>query len=85
MSIVHRFHKGDVTSVVTDVAEFMKTLLNDCSGEILDDDYDFPADPKETSSLSFLVLRVLSRIHSRISVTVVVSGFCDGTRVQCLK
>ncbi|XP_027134523.1 apolipoprotein B-100 isoform X2 [Larimichthys crocea] len=56
---VKKFHKGDVTSVVTDVAEFMKTLLNDCSGEILDDDYDFPADPKETSSLSFLVLRVV--------------------------
>ncbi|KAG8013422.1 hypothetical protein GBF38_021773, partial [Nibea albiflora] len=56
LSLVHRFHKGEVTSVVTDVAEFMKTLLNDCSEKILDNDYDFPADPKETS---FLVLRVV--------------------------
>lgn len=35
---------------------FMETLLNDCSGEILDDGSDSPADPKE---MSFLVLRVL--------------------------
>lgn len=34
----------------------METLLNDCSGEILDHDSDFPTDPEE---MSFLVLKVL--------------------------
>ncbi|KAM6969587.1 apolipoprotein B-100 [Tautogolabrus adspersus] len=53
---VKKFHKGEVTPVVTDVSKFMETLLNDCSGEILDKNSDFPADPEE---LSFLVLRVV--------------------------
>uniref|UniRef100_A0A8C2XEB4 Apolipoprotein B n=1 Tax=Cyclopterus lumpus TaxID=8103 RepID=A0A8C2XEB4_CYCLU len=53
---VKRFHKADVTPVVTDVSEFMETLLNDCLGETLDDDSDFPADPKE---IAFLVLKVV--------------------------
>ncbi|XP_040916458.1 apolipoprotein B-100 [Toxotes jaculatrix] len=53
---VKKFHKGDVTPVVTDVSKFMETLLNDCSGEILDYDTDFPPDPEE---MSFLVLRVV--------------------------
>ncbi|XP_060918741.1 apolipoprotein B-100 [Labrus mixtus] len=53
---VKMFHEGEVTPVVSDVSKFMETLLNDCSGEILDNDSDFPADPEE---LSFLVLRVV--------------------------
>ncbi|XP_070698840.1 apolipoprotein B-100 [Pempheris klunzingeri] len=53
---VKKFHEGEVTPVVTDVSKFMETLLNDCSGEILDYDSDFPSDPKE---MSFLVLRVV--------------------------
>lgn len=53
---VFRFHEEEVTPVVTDVSKFMETLLNDCSGEILDTESDFPADPEE---LSFLVLRVI--------------------------
>ncbi|XP_054469273.1 apolipoprotein B-100 isoform X2 [Anoplopoma fimbria] len=53
---VKKFHKAEVTPVVTDVSKFMETLLNDCSGETLDEDSDFPADPKE---MVFLVLRVV--------------------------
>lgn len=44
--------------MVTEVAEFMETLLNNCSGQNNDDDSDFASDPDE---LSFLVLRVLIR------------------------
>ncbi|KAM3595280.1 uncharacterized protein V6R79_021014 [Siganus canaliculatus] len=53
---VKKFHKGEVTPVVTDVSKFMETLLNDCSGEIPEYDSDTPPDPEE---LSFLVLRVV--------------------------
>nr|XP_046268549.1 apolipoprotein B-100 isoform X3 [Scatophagus argus] len=53
---VKKFHKGEATPVITDVSKFMETLLNDCSGEILDYDTDSPADPDETA---FLVLRVV--------------------------
>lgn len=56
LCVVKRFHKGEVTSVVTDVSKFMETLLNDCS-DVLDNDSDFPSDPEE---MNFLVLRVLS-------------------------
>lgn len=56
LCLVNRFHKGEVTPVVTDVSRFMETLLNDCSGEIPDNDSDFPPYPEE---MSFLVLRVL--------------------------
>lgn len=49
--------------MVTDVAKFMETLLNDCSGEGLDNDSDFPIDPDE---LSLLVLRVLITQTSNI-------------------
>ncbi|XP_034531344.1 apolipoprotein B-100 [Notolabrus celidotus] len=53
---VKKFHEGEATPLVSDVSKFMETLLNDCSGEILDTFSDFPADPEE---LSFLVLRVV--------------------------
>ncbi|XP_074517715.1 apolipoprotein B-100 isoform X1 [Sebastes fasciatus] len=53
---VKKFYNAEVSPVVTDVSMFMETLLNDCSGEILDDGSDSPADPKE---MSFLVLRVV--------------------------
>ncbi|XP_056282270.1 apolipoprotein B-100 isoform X4 [Pseudoliparis swirei] len=53
---VKKFHKVDVSPVVTDVSKFMETLLNDCSGETLDEDSEFPADPKE---IPFLVLKVV--------------------------
>ncbi|XP_070836043.1 apolipoprotein B-100 isoform X2 [Chaetodon trifascialis] len=49
---VKKFHKEEVTPVVEDVAKFMETLLNDCSGQIPDLD----THPEE---LSFLVLRVI--------------------------
>ncbi|XP_041827365.1 apolipoprotein B-100 [Melanotaenia boesemani] len=53
---VKKFHKGEVTPVVTDVSKFMEMLLNDCSEDIRDIESDFPPDPKE---MSFLVLRVV--------------------------
>ncbi|KAM7404104.1 hypothetical protein PAMA_004499 [Pampus argenteus] len=54
---VKNFHRGEITPEVTDVAKFMETLLNDCSGETdLDFDSDLPTDPNE---MSFLVLRVV--------------------------
>ncbi|XP_068451587.1 apolipoprotein B-100 [Clinocottus analis] len=53
---VKKFHKAEVTTVVTDVSKFMETLLNDCSEEILAKDSDFPADPEE---IAFLVLKVV--------------------------
>ncbi|XP_047467540.1 apolipoprotein B-100 [Mugil cephalus] len=62
---VKKFHKGEITPVVTDVAKFMETLLNDCSGEILDFDSDFPTDPDE---LSFLVLRVVGVMGQAMQV-----------------
>ncbi|XP_040925269.1 apolipoprotein B-100 isoform X2 [Betta splendens] len=46
---VKNFHKGEVTSEVSDVARFMETLLNGCSRGIPDADAD----------TSFLVLRVI--------------------------
>lgn len=60
LPLVNRFHKGEVTPVVTDVSRFMETLLNDCSREILDGDSDFP--PEEQS---FLVLKVLIDCQSQ--------------------
>ncbi|XP_068195408.1 LOW QUALITY PROTEIN: apolipoprotein B-100 [Antennarius striatus] len=53
---VKKFHKGEVTLVVKDVSDFMETLLNDCSGQILDHDSDAPPDSED---VSFLVLRVV--------------------------
>ncbi|XP_039641503.1 apolipoprotein B-100 isoform X5 [Perca fluviatilis] len=53
---VKKFYKSEVTPVVTDVSKFMETLLNDCTGEIFDNDSDFPTDPED---MSFLVLRVV--------------------------
>lgn len=41
--------------MVTDVSKFMELLLNDCSGEAVDDGSDVPPDPDE---MSFLALRV---------------------------
>ncbi|KAM9355030.1 apolipoprotein B-100 [Pholidichthys leucotaenia] len=53
---VKNFHKGPVTPEVTDVSQFMETLLNDCSTQTPEDDTDIPPDPAEKS---FLVLRVV--------------------------
>ncbi|KAF3844294.1 hypothetical protein F7725_007457 [Dissostichus mawsoni] len=52
---VKKFHKADVSPVVKDVSKFFETLLNDCSGEILDEDA--LADHED---MSFLVLRVVA-------------------------
>ncbi|XP_067336433.1 apolipoprotein B-100 [Channa argus] len=52
---VKKFHKGIVTPVVTDVSEFLETLLNDCSRENRDSDSDVPFD----SEMTFLVLKVV--------------------------
>lgn len=66
MSLVHRFHKGGVTPVVKDVSKFMETLLNDCSGETLDDDSDILTDPNERS---FLVLRVMKITQNKMQTS----------------
>lgn len=73
--LVHRFHKGEVTPVVTEVSKFMETLLNDCSGEIPDDSSDFPPDPHETV---FLVLRVMITYQ----LYCYIFGFCADLAVQ---
>ncbi|KAK2825862.1 hypothetical protein Q5P01_020076 [Channa striata] len=52
---VKKFHKGVVTPVVTDVSEFLETLLNDCSGESHEAGSDFPT----SSERSFLLLRAI--------------------------
>nr|XP_033967462.1 apolipoprotein B-100 isoform X2 [Pseudochaenichthys georgianus] len=52
---VKKFHKADVSPVVKDVSKFFETLLNDCSGEILDEDT--LADHED---MSFLILRVVA-------------------------
>ncbi|XP_029316837.1 apolipoprotein B-100 [Cottoperca gobio] len=62
---VKKFHKAEVTPVVTDVSKFMGTLLNDCSGDILDVDSDSPAEPVE---MSFLVLRVVGVMGQAMQV-----------------
>ncbi|XP_061650137.1 apolipoprotein B-100 isoform X2 [Phyllopteryx taeniolatus] len=53
---VKKFHQGKKTPEVTAVSEFMRTLLNDCSGEMNDDFNNLPPDPE---AMSFLVLRVV--------------------------
>lgn len=54
-----RFYQGEVSPVVTEVSEFMETILDDCLGENLHVDPDFPSNPDETT---FLVLRVLTAV-----------------------
>uniref|UniRef100_A0A672I0G0 Apolipoprotein Ba n=1 Tax=Salarias fasciatus TaxID=181472 RepID=A0A672I0G0_SALFA len=55
-NIVEKFHKSEVSPVVTDVSKFMETLLDDCSGENRDTDAEYYVDPEETY---FLVLKVV--------------------------
>ncbi|XP_035465790.2 apolipoprotein B-100 isoform X2 [Scophthalmus maximus] len=76
---VKKFHKGGVTPVVKDVSKFMETLLNDCSGETLDDDSDILTDPNERS---FLVLRVVGVMGEAMQA---VSPSLISTVLQCAK
>lgn len=48
-----------MSPVVTEVSEFMETIMDDCSGESLHVNSDFPSNPDETT---FLVLRVLTAV-----------------------
>ncbi|XP_063764989.1 apolipoprotein B-100 isoform X2 [Eleginops maclovinus] len=52
---VKKFHIADVSPVVTEVSKFFETLLNDCSGEILDED-----SLADQDDMSFLALRVVA-------------------------
>ena len=61
VSGLHRFHNGEVTPVVTEVSQFIETLLGGCYGLPPDQDSDFPTDPSETV---FLALRVLTVIQA---------------------
>lgn len=72
-----RFYKGEVSPVVTEVSEFMETILDDCSGENLHVDSDFPSNPGETI---FLALRVLTAV-SWVSLYADDDG-CDDDRVK---
>ncbi|XP_051252201.1 apolipoprotein B-100 [Dicentrarchus labrax] len=76
---VKKFHKGEVTPVVRDVSEFMETLLNDCSGEIVDTDPEFPTDPEERS---FLILRVVGVMGQAIQA---VSPSLISSILRCAK
>ncbi|XP_071327155.1 apolipoprotein B-100 isoform X2 [Trachinotus anak] len=76
---VKKFHKGEVTPVVTDVSKFMETLLNDCLGESLYDDSDFPTDPDD---MSFLVLRVVGVMGKAMQV---VSPSLISSILRCAK
>ncbi|XP_062253526.1 apolipoprotein B-100 isoform X1 [Platichthys flesus] len=76
---VKKFHKGEVTPVVTDVSKFMETLLKDCSGEILDDNHEFPTDPDE---MSFLVLKVVGVMGEAMQA---VSPSLISSILQCAK
>ena len=53
--VVHRFHKGEVTPVVTEVSEFMLTLLDGGLGASPDPESDYPVENEE---MAFRVLRV---------------------------
>ncbi|KAG7226132.1 hypothetical protein INR49_014226, partial [Caranx melampygus] len=76
---VKKFHKGEVTPVVTDVAKFMETLLNGCSAEGLDNDSDFPVDHDELSLLVLRVVGVMAQAMQDVSPSLMASLF------QCAK
>ncbi|XP_028298322.1 apolipoprotein B-100 [Gouania willdenowi] len=58
---VVKFHKSEVTPVITDVSKFMETLLDDCSGKVQDVVSEFPADPQEVYFLVMKVVGVMGR------------------------
>ncbi|XP_059209033.1 apolipoprotein B-100 isoform X2 [Centropristis striata] len=64
---VKKFHKSEVTPVVTDVSNFMETLLNGCSGEIPDTDPEFPTKPEEMAFLVLKVVGVMGRAMQAVS------------------
>ncbi|XP_068573744.1 apolipoprotein B-100 isoform X2 [Cebidichthys violaceus] len=70
---VKKFHNAEVTPVVTDVSKFMETLLNDCLGETLDEDSEFPADPKETVFLVLKVVGVMGQAMQAVSPSLISS------------
>ncbi|XP_061600428.1 apolipoprotein B-100 [Cololabis saira] len=70
---VKKFHKGTVTPVVTEVSEFMKTLLNDCSNEVQETDSDSPPDPKEVSFLVLKVIGVMGQAMQDVSPSLISS------------
>ncbi|XP_042356872.1 apolipoprotein B-100 isoform X2 [Plectropomus leopardus] len=70
---IKKFHKAEVTPVVKDVSVFMETLLNDCSEDILDDDSDFPSDPRKMSFLVLRIVGVMGRAMQAVSPSLVSS------------
>lgn len=64
--------------MVTEVSEFMETILDDCSGENLHVDSDFPSNPGETT---FLALRVLTAV-SWVSLYADDDGCDDGVKLS---
>lgn len=55
-SVINRHYKGEVTTVLKDVSEFMKDLLNTCLEEAQSTNSNSSPDADE---MTFLVLRVL--------------------------
>ncbi|KAM9341244.1 apolipoprotein B-100 [Symphorus nematophorus] len=74
---VKKFHKGEVTPVVAEVSKFMETLLDGCNGLMLDQDSDFPTDPKETVFLVLRVVGVMGRAMQDVSPSLI------STVLQC--
>uniref|UniRef100_A0A3Q1IGH9 Vitellogenin domain-containing protein n=1 Tax=Anabas testudineus TaxID=64144 RepID=A0A3Q1IGH9_ANATE len=70
---VKKFHKGEVTPVVTDVSRFMESLLSDCTRGLLDDD---------SEEQSFLVLRVVGVMGEAMQV---VSPSLISSILRCAK
>ncbi|CAJ1074177.1 apolipoprotein B-100 [Xyrichtys novacula] len=70
---VKKFHKGEVTPVVTEVSEFMELLLDDCSGEVHDIDSEFPPDPHELAFLVLKVIGVMGKAMQDVSPTLISS------------
>lgn len=55
-SVINRYYKGEVTTVLKDVSEFVKDLLNNCLEEAQSTNSNSSPDADE---MTFLVLRVL--------------------------
>lgn len=53
--IINRYYKGEVTTVLKDVSEFMENLLNGCLGGVNTDTNSV----RDADEMTFLVLRVL--------------------------
>ncbi|CAN9502027.1 unnamed protein product [Ophioblennius macclurei] len=70
---VEKFHKSEVSPVVTEVSRFMETLLDDCSGEDRDPDAEFYVDPEETYFLVLKVVGVMGQAMQDVSPSLISS------------